>query len=291
MTKFKLNLLFPLLCLLLSLLFPAACAQGVKNGLSLSLYSALPSLFPSLVLSSLLTKQKSFCRNKRFLIPFFLGLFCGFPVGAASVASLVREGQLSDKDAEKLLFFCNNAGPAFLISYCGGVILADPRKGLFLYLLQCAVSSISLFLCFGKRLFYKEHTNENESNLSVSSAFDFPSALREGMNSFLYIMSCIIFFSFLSELIRSLFSLKRLPFAILGIFLELCGGLEHLGENPSFFLFPLCALACGWGGLSVHLQTAGILQESKIGIKSHLAGKIFFAAALFFLAIFLQKLL
>ena len=291
MTKFKLNLLFPLICLTLSLLFPAACMQGVKNGLSLSLYGALPSLFPSLVLSAILTKQKGFCPKKPYLIPFFLGLFCGFPVGAASVSALVREGTLSRKDGEKLLFFCNNAGPAFLISYCGGSILQDPRKGLFLYLLQCAISSFCLFLSFGKHLFHKDAAAESKEGFHGSAASVFPSALRDGMNSFLYIMSCIIFFSFLSELISSLLSLRSFPRAVLGIFLELCGGLKLLQKIPSPLAFPLCALACGWGGLSVHLQTAGILQESKIGIKYHLPGKIFFAAALFSLTLFLQKLL
>lgn len=291
MTKFKLNLLFPLLCLFLSLLFPAACLQGVKNGLSLSLYGALPALFPSLVLSAFITGQKNFCEKKRFLLPFFLGLFCGFPVGAASVSSLVREGRITREDGSKLLFFCNNAGPAFLISYCGKVILGDPRKGLILYLLQCTLSVFCLFLFFGKRLLIKENPMRSERVFSASQAVNFPSALRFGMNSFLYIMSCIIFFSFLSELLHTLFSLKNFPFAMLGIFLELCSGLERLGQSSSFLTFPLCAFACGWGGLSVHLQTAGILQESGIGIKNHLLGRIFFASALFCLTLFLQKLL
>lgn len=291
MTKYKLNLLFPLLCLLLSLLFPVACTRGVQNGLSLSLHSALPALFPSLVLSSLLTKQKSFFRNKRFLLPFFLGLICGFPVGASAVSSLVQNEEISKKDAEKLLFFCNNASPAFLISYCGSVILKKPKLGLILYLFQCALSTLCLFFCFGKKLFTKESNAQNQLDFLHTAPLDFPTALKNGANSFLYIMSCIIFFSFLSELLRSLFSLKSFSFACLGIFLELCGGLNHLQIFPSEFLFPLCGLACGWGGLAVHLQTMGILEGSKIGIKWHLAGKLFFSAVLFSLALFLQKLL
>ena len=167
MTKSKLNLLFPFLCLILSLCFPAACARGVKSGLSLSVGSALPALFPSLVLSSLLTGQKSFLQNKRILLPYVLGLFCGFPVGAASVSYLVREKEISDEDAKKLLFFCNNASPAFLISYCGGVILKNPKLGFFLYLIQCALSTLCLFLCFGRRLFSTEEKNQKEQDFSL----------------------------------------------------------------------------------------------------------------------------
>lgn len=291
MTKFKLNLLFPLLCLILSLLFPASCTQGVKNGLSLSVQSALPALFPSLVFASLLTRQKSLFPEKRFLLPFFLSLICGFPVGASAAATLVSEGELSRKDGEKLLFFCNNASPAFLISYCGGMIFKDVKKGLILYLLQCAVSFFCLLFFFGKPLFRKENPLEKSSADSPKAHLNIPLALREGMNSFLYIMSCIIFFSFLSELCLALFSLKGTSRAMLGVFLELCGGLEQLKKSASPLLFPLGASACGWGGLSVHLQTAGILQDRQIGVKCHLAGRAFFAVVLFVLTLFLEKLL
>ncbi len=291
MTKSKLNLLFPLLCLVLCLVFPAVCASGVRQGLHLSLDTALPALYPSLVLSSLLAKQSGEMGRRSFLIPFFLGLLCGFPVGAATAATLVREGSLTKKDGEKLLFFCNNASPAFLISFCGTAVLSDAKKGLFLYLLQSGFSTLCLLFFFGKRVFCKEKSAQKETEASRSFARLIPSALKDSANSFIYIMSCVIFFSFLTELVRHLFSLKGLLSASLGIFTELCGGLEGLRRLPEASAFPLCALGCGWGGLSVHLQTAGILEGSGLSLKYHLLGKVFFASAMLLSALFLQKLL
>jgi len=291
MTKSKLNLLFPLVCLVLCLLFPAVCAEGVRQGLAVSMESALPALYPSLVLSSLLTKVSSATGEKCFLIPFFLGICCGFPVGAASVATLVRDGKLSKTEGEKLIFFCNNAGAVFLVSFCGQGILGDAKKGFLLLILQSALSALFLFLFFGKRLLKRKKTEKSAVGSPLSLWKSFPSALRESAFSFLYIVSCIIFFSFFTQLIGHLFSMQGLPLSLLSLFTEICGGLIGLRHLPLSAAFPLCAMGCGWGGLSVHLQTAGILEESGLSYKNFLLGRALFAVSMLLLTLFLQKLL
>lgn len=291
MTKSKVNFLLPLSCLFLCILYPSVCSQGVRQGLSVSLNAALPAIFPSLILSNLLVRQASAEGEKAFSIPFLLGLFCGFPVGAGAVASLVREGKLSLKDGERLLFFCNNASPAFLISYCGKAVLKDVGKGVFLFLLQSALSLLCFLFFFGKRLFQRSNSAEKRKSQSPSLWKSIPSALRESAFSFLYIMSCVIFFSFLTELLGHLFSLNKLSFAVTGIFSELCGGLaalKHFSPKLSFFL---CAVGCGWGGLSVQLQSAGLLEETGLSVKSLVFGRLFFATVLGVLALFFQNLL
>ena len=291
MTKNKLNLLFPLLCLALCLLFPSVCAAGARKGLAVSLEAALPAIYPSLILSCLLVRQSLPSEEKSFLLPFFLGLFCGFPVGAASTAALVRNGKLSVRDGERLLFFCNNASPAFLISYCGESILGDAKKGALLFFLQSLFSILFLFLFFGKRIFVRGSRTKNSRSSSLPWWKNLPLVLREATNSFLYIISCIIFFSFFTELIRHLFSLKKTPLTILGMFAELCGGLDRLRDLPVQIALPICALGCGFGGLSVHLQTAGILEDSPLSLGVHLKGKIVFSLLMLVGTLFLQKLL
>ncbi len=291
MTKSKGNLFFPLLCMALCLIFPSVCAAGARKGLSVSLEAALPAIYPALILSCLLVRLATPSKEKAFLLPFFLGLVCGFPVGAATVSGLVQNQTLSKKDGERLLFFCNNASPAFLISYCGETILKDFRKGVLLFFLQSVLSAACLFFFFGKRIFaHKKEIGEKTESKPLWWK-SLPLALRDATNSFIYIISCIIFFSFLTELLRHLFSLKNLPLALLGIFSELCGGLDRLQSLAPHLAFPLCALGCGFGGCSVHLQTAGILENATLSPLSHLKGKLFFATVLFILALFFEKLL
>lgn len=293
MTKIKMNFLFPFFLLLLCLIFPSACMEGAKKGLSISLNLALPSLFPSLVLSGMITE--SFSRKseeKRVFIPFFLGLFCGFPVGAKGVCDLYRKGKITKKEGEDLLFFSNNAGPSFLIGFVGNALFFDQRRGLFLFLFQGMISSICfLFFLRKKKKKTKEQREEENDAFSPSFFRIFSKSLSGGAFSFLYIMSCIIFFSFLTSLLCTLFRFPKKARALLSIFLELTGGCKNITTFSENLAFPLCAMGCGFGGLSVHLQTVGLLEETGLSAKKHFFGKLFFAVCMFFGALFFQKLL
>ena len=291
MTKNTLKILFPFLCLLLSLLFPKACMEGVEKGLDLALYSAFPALFPALVLSGVLSRiigAKS--KKSALLTPFFLGLVCGFPIGAKTVCSLLKERKVSPKKASLLLPFISGASPSFLISFCGITLFSDAKKGLVLYLLQSAFFLISFLIFFGKDLFKKEEKSLSSKD-SPPFKFIIPKALSEGMSAFLYISSCIVFFSFLSSLCLSLFSLSPVLQSLLSLFLELTGGVKSLVFLPKNLIFPLCALGVGWNGFSVHLQTLGLISEEGISPKPYLFGKAVFALLFFLSALFLQKLL
>lgn len=291
MTKKILKFLFPFLCLLLSLFFPTPCVLGVKKGLEIAFKNALPALFPSLVLAGMLSQTLPSSNRKSVLLtPFFLGLLCGFPVGAKCISSLVKEKKLSQEKAARLLPFVSGASPVFLISFCGITLFSDSKKGLFLYIFQSIFLLIFFLFFFWKDLTTKE--KETFSSPGSPSLFLLiPKAISSGMTSFLYIAACIIFFSFLSELFLSLFSFSAVFAAIFTLFLELTSGVKSLIFTPKKFLFPLCALGCGWNGMSVHLQTLGIISEERISPAFYFLWKGIFALLFFLSALFLQKVL
>ncbi len=288
MTKQRLSFLFPLLCLILSLFFPQVCAKGVEKGLEICLKRALPALFPSLVLSSLLPKFWPRTRNAALFLPLFLGLFCGFPMGAVAVGEMVKKGTLSTADGEKMLLFCNNAGPAFFLSYCGGQILGDTKSALFLYLAQSVLAIGLFFLLMGSKI--RDKQGETLPEKSISFGIALTGALKSASFSFLYIMSCVIFFSFLGELIHIWLSSGTLTILI-SLFLEITGGMEGLRALDKESAIALCALGCGWGGLSVHLQTAGVLEDTGLRLSFHTLGRAIFALLLFLFSLFFTKLL
>ena len=291
MTKRKANFLLPAMCLLVSLMFPERCAEGVRKGLEIAVKSAFPALFPALVLSGMISSSLPKKSGKgAFLTPFILGLFCGFPVGAKAVCDLYQKGNLSRKDAEHLLVFCNNAGPAFLISFCGAGLFADEKKGAFLFLAQSLLSGLCLLFFFGKRLFEKMNGSPSSEDTPPLAAV-LPGALSSAAKAFLYIASCVIFFSFFTELALSLLPASPLSGAVFSLFCELSGGVARLSSLPSSVAFPLCALGCGWGGVSVHLQSCGLMAEVSLSPKPYFFGKTFFALSLFLAALFFQKLL
>lgn len=291
MTKSKrIFLLFPLFLFFLCLLFPAVCARGVEKGLSLSVHSALPALFPALVLSRMITflwgKESG---KKALLAPFFLGLLCGFPVGAMAASSLYEEGAITKKEAERLLFFSSQAGPAFLIGFCGIRIFQSAAVGRLLFLLQSFLAAFFLFFFFGKRLTKKEEAKKSAPTPSLSDIVT--SSLREAGQSFLYIASCIVFFSFLLELIFYLFPLSAISRAFLSLFLEFTSGCLALTDLPRNSALLFLAAGCGWNGLSVHLQVLSYLSKAHLSAKNYFFGKLTFTLLMPLGMLFLQKLL
>ena len=138
-------------------------AQGVRDGISLCLASVIPALFPFFVAAQLLTAlgaaevlgraagplfRRLFGINGAGAAAFLLGLLGGYPVGAKAAGSLVRQGLLSPEDGARLLTFCNNAGPAFILGIVGGGVFHSPRAGVWLYLLHAAsATAVGLLLC------------------------------------------------------------------------------------------------------------------------------------------------
>lgn len=119
---------------ILILIFDSRLAlEGARTGLELCIRTVFPALFPFFVLSTILTNSLG-RTNFRFLqflssrlrippnagsilIPAFLG---GYPVGAKCVGDLYHSKQISRRDAERLLTFCSNAGPAFIFGMVSG---------------------------------------------------------------------------------------------------------------------------------------------------------------------------
>ena len=100
--------------------------QGGSEGLALVLKTIIPSLFPFLFLSAVISSfqcskeshWKPLCKlfripdgTQMLLISAFLG---GYPAGAQAVSAAYRNGSIRKETAERMLSFCNNAGPAFL---------------------------------------------------------------------------------------------------------------------------------------------------------------------------------
>ena len=147
------------LCLVLSacslILWPDHATQAVQDGLLLCINVIVPSLFPFFVLSSLvvelgLSRYLGQLLNP-IMVPLFrvngacgtalaLGFVSGYPVGARSVIELYKSGQCTKTEAERLLAFCNNSGPAFILGVVGTGILGSSSAGLVLYFAHLAAS-------------------------------------------------------------------------------------------------------------------------------------------------------
>ena len=139
----KLGLLGCLAALGVLLLCSADTARAVREGLALCAGSVIPALFPFLAVSGLLTALDAGAapgRGRMLLArvlgcgpagagAFLLGLVGSYPVGARTVAQLYREKRISRPEACRLLLFCNNCGPAFILGVAGLGCFGSLRAG------------------------------------------------------------------------------------------------------------------------------------------------------------------
>ena len=129
-------------------LFTRETSQAAADGVALCAQVLIPSLFPFFVVSSLCVQTglaalagRAFEKPMRFLfgVPgvcapaFVLGLVGGYPVGARTAISLYEQGACTKAEAERLLAFCNNSGPAFILGAVGASMLGGTGAGALLY--------------------------------------------------------------------------------------------------------------------------------------------------------------
>ncbi len=274
------RLVFCYMCLFVAILFfknSEATAQWVSRGLTLCTKRLIPSLFPFMVLSSLLCNMQigtSFFRVLSVPLSKLLGIglhgtralligwLCGFPVGAKCASSLLGDGYIGKEEYNTLLCVCSTPSPAFLIGSVGTYMLGSPSKGLLLY----AVSLISSLcaaavFCVGKAKTYnKAQTySPQKSNQALSSLIT--SAISDAGVSMLNICAFVVFFSaFLGALGGILVPLRVCDSAraLIFCFFELTTGIESICALDTPMVLPLISLAVGWSGLSVHFQTMSI---------------------------------
>ena len=292
------NVLFSLLltvCAAGLLLFPSQSAQAARDGMTLCFQTIIPSLFPFFVLSSLFIScgaANAFSRTLRGVMrPLFglsgagasalaLGLLGGYPVGARTAAELFSAGTIPREEAERLLGFCNNAGPGFILGMCAGAVFHSPRTGLYLYLVHVASAILTgMLLC--RDLPHRARTRSGKSTSQAAAPFSshFPAAVQSALSGILNVCAFVVLFMVLLRLLLLLLPPELSDnslFPLLPGFIELSNGVAAL--SCSRLGFVLCAVLLAWGGLSVHAQTLSVLDTSTLSLRWYWRGKIMQAA-------------
>jgi sporulation integral membrane protein YlbJ len=306
------------------LVSPRTTSEAAREGLYICINVLIPSLFPFFVISMLSIELGLAQRFGRFLEslmrPLFrvggpcaaavaLGFLGGYPVGAKCAISLYEKGLCSKEEAERLLAFCNNSGPAFILGAAGIGILGSNSAGWLLFLTHTFASlTVGLLFrfyrsrseteprpCSGAGCGFRTVPPSEPGNISFSAAFTH--SVKSSFVSVFYISSFVIFFT---VIVRLLFTSGALPaiagalsriLAPLGMtadviqnlltgLIELTSGLYSLQGGTAGGLAGRMAMAAfmlGWAGLSVHCQVLYFIGQSGLSPRTYLAGKILHA--------------
>ena len=265
--------------MLILILDSRTALSGARTGLDLVLKTVIPSLFPFIFLSIVLTDAYSGTSlsilkpvGKLFrlpegaemlLLPAFLG---GYPAGAQAVCSAYRRGCFSTENGRQLLAFCNNAGPSFLFGMISG-FFPDLRMVWILWAIHIFSAWIAaqFFPCTPERVHLP---SENRA-----------SSLSSGLQATVKVMAVICGWVILFRIVIAFLDrwiLWVLPVsartAVIGL-LELSNGCCALGDVIDLRLrFVLCSGMLAMGGLCVAMQTASVVGELSLG--RYLPGKL-----------------
>lgn len=279
----NLPLILALVCMLFWLLLDAVKVRGtVLEGLQLCVKSVIPSLFPFLVVSSLLTSlgfgellagplsglMRLYQIGGVGASALVLGLIGGYPVGPRTVAELYHNHLLSKDEANRLLTFCNNANPAFLINTLGVGIFGSVRIGLFLWLIHL-LAALLTGLILGRKSSTASRTPWRETSLrAVRFPEAFVGAVRSGLTAILSICAFVVFFYVAALPLRAIGGTVG---TLLAGSVELFSAVPQI--PPTLSGFVLASALAGWGGICVHFQTLAVLSESGLDTKNCITGK------------------
>lgn len=298
-----------LLLLVALVLFPQEAVSAAKNGVGLCLNVILPSLFPFFVLSTLCVElgliQHLGALLQRLMYPLFrvsgscagaflLGIVGGYPVGARTAIELYQNGQCSKTEAERLLSFCNNSGPAFILGVVGAGIFSSSAAGLWLYGAHVAASILVglLFRFYGGKSSLRARPQAPQLS-SKGFAESFTDSVKSAFNGTLNICGFVIFFTvlirmlFLTGVITKLAAVIAWLLRDLGLrpewvesllsgVIEMTSGVWSLRDVAGTLGDRMCmaAFILGWAGLSVHCQVLSFIGSTGLSTKTYFFGKL-----------------
>lgn len=306
---------FALFLLLIAFSLILAFGKGysslVLDGLSLYLACVVPSLLPyffittilsSMQVTSKISNKLSFLTRRVFNVggavgyAFFMSLISGYPVGAKIVSDLKEKGLISKTESVRASALCSTSSPMFLINSVGVIMFNSVKFGLTLFLCHF-LSSVMVGIIFSfyhkneKPLFLPFINLKKVDNVLYESAYSSViSILVVGaIITIFYLITSVLFSLKILSPIVNLFSLifgneilgKGLTF---GLF-ECTQGLKILSTLKSSFLaLPLCSFICGFGGISIIMQSIAYLKKAKIKTAPFIFAKIICAVINFILS-------
>lgn len=289
-------------------LWPEQSMGAMRDGVDLCGNVILPSLFPFFVLSSLVVElgmsrylgkllepvmAPLFRVNGNCAAALALGAVGGYPVGARTAIQIYETGQCSRTEAERMLAFCNNSGPAFILGVVGAGVFGSGAAGLLLYLAHLLASLLVGVLFRFYRPGDGPQTRRGRGPQFQAASFPkaFTRSVTGALTSTLNICAFVLFFTVFLRILAHAGILKLLGgllsalLAPLGMdqtwaerlltgLVEVSSGVSSLTDGTLSGRLSMAAFMLGWAGVSVHCQVLAFLGDSGLSVRTYLVGKL-----------------
>lgn len=307
-----------LILIIAILIRPEATFEYAYNGLYQWAAKMAPTLFPFMMISSIMIYSGADLELGRMLsIPLkraykygtygiyaiFMGFFCGFPMGAKVVSELCEQKKLSNDEAVSLLGFCNNIGPSYFLGIIIPMLHACGYKNTFPFIFGM-YGIPAVYGIFLSHRFYDKSLKTNQ-NLTAGchryqkKSVQAPSligclkkACAENTSS-LIILGGYITFTNVFRIFFDFFMISDNAARVLSSFLEIMGGVQTIYASTlgtkAKILWIMTALS--FNGVSCLMQAGVFLEKAGLPFAPYIKNKIavtlisfsYYAAILYFL--------
>lgn len=290
----------------------SSLSKTFLEGLGIWANSVLPTLFPYLVLTALLNSTNAVSKISAFSSPLFnrafkvnggasyvflMSVLSGCPMGAKLTCDLYENKLLSKTEAVRTFCLCQTSSPVFTISCVGNMMFKNSLFGLCLFLTNI-IACIIVGIIFS---FYKRKdpptksvslNTQSSSNLLYESIYSSITTILVvgGFIAIFYLLvKILILLNILTPLINLLTKLvkdKTLSEGIvLGLF-ESTGGIKIISQTGfCTFTLPLVCFLCGFGGISVIMQSVAFIKKCNIKTARFILAKITCAVVSFIIGL------
>lgn len=306
-TDLLLTLLFVYLIYLL-LRYPVQALDYARTGLLLWFERMIPTLLPFMILSGIMVRMnlterfaslfhplfhRLFGINPNGSYVLFMGMLCGFPMGARIIGELCAAGKLSEEEGAYLLSFCNNIGPIYFISFVMST-------------LSISGNIVPFLIMYGVPLFYGFTLNKISSSIKTNnikcskmtlhrkpssekllSAAELPvpgatkyspvslpeaidGAIMSGLKSIAALGGYMVFFNLLNIMFLPFSALPDSFLSLYNCLLEITSGINRAGKDGYYMILILLP----FGGMSCIAQTYSMIRHTSLSLSQYTFHKI-----------------
>lgn len=261
--------------LVLALLMNDVLSEGVRGGLILSWKVVIPSVFPFMIISDLISYVFDRMNEESPLINCgvkicIIGFLCGFPCGAKRSAAAYRSGEVEKCSAITYAAASSVPSPAFIV--------AGVKSALGLSASQSVIALISTALAGAViiRAFRKNSPKSIISHVNPRQKYNFVASVKDAGLACVTVCAFVTLFFTVSKIL-SFAGINSTVLTSVLPFLEVSAALNsvvYAGEMPRFFKALCVGFSLGFGGISAILQCGVYLEEAGLSIKKFITVKL-----------------
>ncbi len=249
-----------------------SAADAAREALVLAAVRVIPSLFPYMVITSVIISldllspfYRRIPTERLFGLPpssasvMITGMAGGFPVGAVGACRLCEQGDISRLDAARLCALSLNASPAFILGTVGVMWGKDYAR----FLLSAQIIT-ALTLGVLRRNGGSAAVDAPHGRISVpkqTAAGALCTAISDAAISSVGICGYMVFFKVTSSIIGAV--LPQISDIVTVIF-EFSAGAAIGAARGGLYGICLTGFAVGFAGFSVFMQTVSLTERAEI---------------------------